>query len=50
MGGISSIVSMLPGMSSLKDKMENSGQGDELKRNEAIILSITMEERLSLKY
>ena len=46
MGGISSIVSMLPGMSSLKDKMENSGQGDELKRNEAIILSMTMEERL----
>ena len=46
MGGISSIVSMLPGMSSLKDKMENSGQIDELKRNEAIILSMTMEERL----
>ena len=45
-GGISSLVRMLPGMSGLKEKLGNQDHHTELKRNEAIILSMTVEERL----
>ena len=45
-GGISSLVGMLPGMSGLKEKLGNQDHNTELKRNEAIILSMTVEERL----
>ena len=45
-GGISSLVGMLPGMSGLKEKLGNQDHNMELKRNEAIILSMTVEERL----
>lgn len=46
LGSIGSIVSMIPGLSKFKSQIEESGVGDNLmKRQEAIILSMTKEER-----
>ncbi|MBR1649385.1 MAG: signal recognition particle protein [Alphaproteobacteria bacterium] len=46
MGSLGGIMSMLPGLSQFKNKIEEAGIGDKLiKRQEAIILSMTLEER-----
>lgn len=46
LGSIGSIVSMIPGLSKFKSQIEDSGVGDNLmKKQEAIILSMTKEER-----
>lgn len=46
LGSIGSIVSMIPGLSKFKSQIEDSGAGDNLmKKQEAIILSMTKEER-----
>lgn len=45
-GSIGSILGMLPGLSKFKSQIEESGVGDNLmKKQEAIILSMTKEER-----
>jgi len=50
MGGMEGVLSMLPGVSKIKKQMDN-GNIDEkvIKNNEAIILSMTKEERLNPK-
>ncbi len=46
MGGMQGIMSLLPGIGRMKDQMANAGFDDRmLKRQEAIILSMTKEER-----
>ena len=46
MGGIGSMLNMLPGMGGMKDKIDAAGVDDNMfKRNEAIILSMTKRER-----
>lgn len=46
MGGVASIVKLLPGMGKIRDHMEKMGDVEgELKRQEAIILSMTKKER-----
>ena len=46
MGGMQGIMSLLPGIGRMKDQMANAGLDDRmLKRQEAIILSMTREER-----
>ena len=47
MGGIGSMLGMLPGMGKMKDQIEAAGGMDEsvFKRSEAIILSMTKRER-----
>ena len=46
LGSIGSLVGMLPGMSKIKNQIEESGIGDNLiKKQEAIILSMTKQER-----
>ena len=46
MGGMEGVMSMLPGVSKIKEKMENSSIDENiLKENEAIILSMTREEK-----
>ena len=46
MGGIQSLVKMLPGLGDLASKLDEAGVDDKIvKRQEAIILSMTKEER-----
>jgi signal recognition particle subunit SRP54 len=46
MGGMQGILGMLPGIGRMKDQLQNAGMDDRmLKRQEAIILSMTKEER-----
>ncbi len=46
MGGMGSIMSMMPGMGKIKAQMENAKMDDNvLKRQEALILSMTPKER-----
>lgn len=46
MGGISSLMTMLPGMGSLKDKVSQAGMDDKMvKRQLAILSSMTPKER-----
>ena len=47
MGGLGSVMNMLPGMGKLKDAMEGKQMPDDaiVKRQEAIILSMTAKER-----
>ncbi|MBP1532254.1 MAG: signal recognition particle protein, partial [Alphaproteobacteria bacterium] len=46
-GSIGSIIGMIPGLSKFKSQIEESGVADNLmKKQEAIILSMTKEERL----
>ncbi|MBI1210224.1 MAG: signal recognition particle protein [Alphaproteobacteria bacterium] len=46
MGGMQGILGMLPGIAKMKDQLNNAGLDDKiLKRQEAIISSMTMKER-----
>lgn len=46
MGGMSGLMNFLPGVAKIKEKMaENAMNGDILKKQEAIILSMTRQER-----
>lgn len=46
MGGVNSLVKMLPGLGDMAAKLEEANLGDSvIKRQEAIILSMTKEER-----
>jgi signal recognition particle subunit SRP54 len=46
MGGMQGIMGMLPGVAKMKDQLATAGMDDKLlKRQEAIILSMTKEER-----
>ena len=45
MGGLTSVLGMLPGMGINKDMLENAIDEKQLKRTEAIVLSMTPEER-----
>ena len=50
MGGMEGVMSMLPGFSKIKKQMDNANiDKDIIKVNEAIILSMTKEERLNPK-
>ena len=50
MGGMDGILSMLPGVSKIKKQMDNANIDESIiKINEAIILSMTKEERLNPK-
>ncbi len=50
MGGMEGVLSMLPGVSKIKKKMDNANIDENIiKINEAIILSMTKEERLDPK-
>ncbi len=50
MGGVEGVMSMLPGVSKVKEQMKNSSiDSDMLTSNEAIILSMTEEERQNPK-
>jgi len=50
MGGMEGILSMLPGVSKIKKQMDNANIDESIiKINEAIILSMTKEERLNPK-
>ena len=50
MGGMEGVLSMLPGVSKIKKQMNNANIDENIiKINEAIILSMTKEERLSPK-
>ena len=49
MGGLSSILGMMPGMGISKDQLENVIDEKQLKRTEAIVLSMTPEERMNPK-
>jgi signal recognition particle subunit SRP54 len=49
MGGMSSILSMLPGMGMSKDMLEGAIDEKQLKQTEAIILSMTPQERANPK-
>ena len=49
MGGLSSVLGMLPGMGMNKDQIENMVDDKQLKRTEAIVLSMTPEERANPK-
>ena len=49
MGGMSSILSMLPGMGMSKDMLEGAVDEKQLKQTEAIILSMTPQERANPK-
>ena len=50
MGGMEGVLSMLPGVSKIKKQMDNANIDENIiKKNEAIILSMTKEERLSPK-
>lgn len=45
-GSMGSILSMIPGLSKIKNQIEQAGIGDDLiKKQEAVILSMTREER-----
>ena len=50
MGGMEGVLSMLPGVSKIKKQMDNANIDENVvKTNEAIILSMTKEERLNPK-
>jgi len=50
MGGMEGVLSMLPGVSKIKKQMDNANIDENLIRtNEAIILSMTKEEKLNPK-
>jgi len=50
MGGMEGVLSMLPGVSKIKKQMDNANVDENIiKVNEAIILSMTKEERLNPK-
>ena len=50
MGGMDGVLSMLPGVSKIKKQMDNANIDENIiKINEAIILSMTKEERLNPK-
>ena len=50
MGGMEGVLSMLPGVSKIKKQMDNANIDQNIiKINEAIILSMTKEERLNPK-
>ena len=49
MGGLTSVLGMLPGMGISKDQIENMVDEKQLKRTEAIVLSMTPEERMNPK-
>ena len=50
MGGMEGVLSMLPGVSKIKKQMDNANVDETvIKINEAIILSMTKEERLNPK-
>jgi signal recognition particle subunit SRP54 len=50
MGGMGGVLSMLPGVSKIKKQMDNSNIDENIiKINEAIILSMTKEERTNPK-
>jgi len=50
MGGMEGVLSMLPGVSKIKKQMDNANVDENIiKINEAIILSMTKEERLDPK-
>ena len=50
MGGMDGVLSMLPGVSKIKKQMDNANIDENvIKINEAIILSMTQEERLDPK-
>jgi len=50
MGGMEGVLSMLPGVSKIKKKMDNANIDENIiKTNEAIILSMTKEEKLNPK-
>jgi len=50
MGGMDGVLSMLPGVSKIKKQMDNANIDENIiKLNEAIILSMTKEERLNPK-
>ena len=50
MGGMEGVLSMLPGVSKIKKQMDNASIDESIiKTNEAIILSMTKEERLNPK-
>ena len=47
MGSVNDILSMIPGASSVKDKLDMGVVEKEMKRTEAVILSMTKKERIS---
>jgi len=50
MGGMEGVLSMLPGVSKIKKQMDNANVDEEvIKKNEAIILSMTKEEKIDPK-
>ena len=49
MGGLSSVLGMLPGLGIKKDQLESVIDDKQLKRTEAIVLSMTPEERMNPK-
>ena len=49
MGGLSSVLGMLPGLGIKKDQLEGIIDDKQLKRTEAIVLSMTPEERMNPK-
>ena len=50
MGGMEGVLSMLPGVSKIKKQMDNANVDNNIiKTNEAIILSMTQQERLNPK-
>ena len=49
MGGLTSILGMMPGMGLSKDQLEGAIDEKQLKRTEAIILSMTPQERANPK-
>ena len=50
MGGMEGVLSLLPGVSKIKKQMENANVDESIiKVNEAVILSMTKEERLNPK-
>jgi len=50
MGGMEGVLSMLPGVSKIKKQMDNANIDENIiKTNEAIILSMTKEERINPK-
>ena len=46
MGNISSLLSMIPGMGAMKDKITNSASDQLMRKTEAIICSMTTKERV----
>ena len=49
MGGLSSVLGMLPGLGIKKDQLDSLIDDKQLKRTEAIVLSMTPEERMNPK-